>query len=69
MRCCVFFLLLVVAACEQGDTPLHSGAMNDHVGIVRLLLEHGANINAADIDVRVVYCDGWAPATAWSTIV
>lgn len=29
----------------EGNTPLHWAALNSHVNLVRLLLEHGADIN------------------------
>ena len=30
-----------------GDTPLHAAAANGHMRTIRLLLEKGANVNAA----------------------
>ena len=35
---------------EAGFTPLHDAALAGNAGAVRLLLEHGADINAADKD-------------------
>ncbi len=33
-------------ASDGGYTPLHAAAENNHVDVIRLLLEHGANPNA-----------------------
>jgi ankyrin repeat protein len=33
---------------KDGVTPLHRAAMGGHVGAVRVLLKHGADVNALD---------------------
>jgi ankyrin repeat protein len=39
------------------NTPLHAAVMNGHVGVIRELLEHGADPSATTVD-------GWTPLTA-----
>lgn len=60
--CVCIVVWSVVFACEQGDTPLHSGAIHGHADVVRVLLEHGANVYATDSIVCVVLYACWAPA-------
>jgi ankyrin repeat protein len=36
------------APCSKGLTPLHLAVCTGDCGIVKLLLRHGANVNAAD---------------------
>lgn len=33
---------------DQQRTPFHLAARSDHVSVVLLLIEHGANVNAMD---------------------
>lgn len=39
--------------CEQGETPLHLGARDGQLDVVRVLLERGATVDATASDVRV----------------
>lgn len=55
--CCVeelmHYSLLVAVRCAQAASPLHWGVWNGHADVVHLLLECGANADAADKEVRV----------------
>lgn len=42
---------------KTGATPLHVSAAKGYIRVMRLLLEHGANVNALDND-------GWTPLHA-----
>ncbi len=44
---------------ESGATPLHYAALNGHRQVVRLLLEHGADIDSADARFGATPA-GWA---------
>ena len=46
----------VNANCSQGMSPLHAASRSGHVGCARLLLDHGANVNASAKGII-----GWTP--------
>ena len=50
---------LATASDGRGDQPIHHAARNGDTGIVRLLIEHGANVNVAnERGHTVLYCAG-----------
>ena len=52
----VFFLLIILVLCfsQDGRTALMNAAVYGHLDVVALLLEGGANIEAADNVIRRV---------------
>lgn len=56
---------LVHAEGSKRHTPLHLGVRNGHVAVCSFLMEHGANIEAQDMQVGTAHlqpmavCDGW----------
>ena len=45
---CLWFYLIIIVVIQNGDTALMRSSMTKHVGVVKFLLDHNADVNAVN---------------------